>query len=339
VTDVRAWEITGGFGLDHLALVTRGSAALGAGDVRVAVKAVSINYRDQLMIAGSYDPKLSLPIAPCSDASGEIVEIGPEVTRFAVGDRVITSFAQRWIAGAPAIESIRSTLGGPLPGTLASELVLHETGLVRAPASLSHEEAATLCCAGLTAWHALVDHGRLTAGDTILVQGTGGVSIFALQIARALGARVIATSSSAAKRERLASMGAVASIDYVADRQWGKTVKQLTGGRGVDQVVEVGGAGTLAQSIRAVAVGGIVHVIGILTGSAEPLSITPILMNEVRLQGIMVGPRASLEALVRAVDSAGIRPVVDCVFPFAEAPVAFAHLRSGAHFGKIVIAL
>ena len=336
---MRAWEITGGFGLDHLSLVTRPSPPLGPSDVRVAVKAVSINYRDQLMIAGTYDPRLSLPITPCSDASGEVVEIGAAVTRFAVGDRVITSFAQRWIAGPPTHEKIRSTLGGPLPGTLATELVLSEMGLARAPSSLTHEEAATLCCAGLTAWHALVDHGRLAAGDTVLVQGTGGVSIFALQIARAFGARVVATSSSATKRERLASMGAFASIDYVADREWGKTIKQLTAGRGVDQVVEVGGAGTLAQSLRAVAVGGTVHVIGILTGSSEPLSITPILMNEVRLQGIMVGPRESLEALVRAVDSVGLRPVVDRIFPFEEAPLAFAHLRTGAHFGKIVIAV
>jgi NADPH:quinone reductase-like Zn-dependent oxidoreductase len=336
---VRAWEITGAFGLDHLLMVTREPAPLGPHDVRIAVKAVSLNYRDHLMVGGSYDPRLKLPIAPCSDASGEIVEIGTAVKRFAIGDRVITSFAQRWISGAPTLEKLRSTLGGPLPGTLATELVLSEEGCVRAPARLSHEQACTLSCAALTAWHALVDHGALAAGQTVLVQGSGGVSVFALQIARMMGARVIATSSSADKRARLEAMGAFATVDYRADRDWGKTVKQRTEGRGVDHVVEVGGAGTLAQSLRAVAAGGIVHVIGILSGVSEPLSITPILMNEVRLQGIMVGPRESLEALVRAVDASTLEPVIDRVLPFDEAPTAFAHLASGAHFGKVVLAV
>jgi NADPH:quinone reductase-like Zn-dependent oxidoreductase len=337
VSTVRAWEIPA-FGLDRLTLVDRPRPALGPRQARVAVKAVSLNYRDHLMIAGSYDPRLSLPTVPCSDASGEVIELGAGATRFRLGERVITSFAQRWIAGAPTHEKLRSTLGGPLPGTLATELALDEEGLVRAPSHLSHEESATLPCAGLTAWHALVDQGGLAAGQSVLVQGSGGVSIFALQIARAMGARVIATSSRADKRERLLAMGASDVIDYVADRDWGKTVKRLADGRGVDHVVEVGGAGTLAQSLRAVAVGGTVHVIGILSGTSEPLAITPILMNEVRLQGIMVGPRESLEALVRMVDTLRLRPVIDRIFPFEEARTAIAHLASGAHFGKIVLA-
>ncbi|GAB4204625.1 MAG: NAD(P)-dependent alcohol dehydrogenase [Sandaracinaceae bacterium] len=336
---MRAMQIVNGFGLSSLTPVELEEPPLGAREVRVRVRAVSLNYRDLLMVRGEYDPKQPLPLVPCSDGAGEVIEVGPGVTRWKIGDRVLGSFAQKWIAGAPSTAKLRSTLGGPLPGMLQETRVHDEEGLWPCPAHLSFEEGATLPCAALTAWHALVDHGRLAAGQRVLVQGTGGVSIFALQIARLFGAEVIATSSKADKRARLEKLGASHVLDYVADRDWGRSVKKIAANVGVDHVVEVGGAGTMAQSLRAVAPGGIVHVIGILAGASEPLSVLPILMNEVRLSGTMVGPRESAEAMGRAFSLAGLRPVIDTVFPFEEARAAFEHLASGAHFGKVVIAV
>jgi NADPH:quinone reductase-like Zn-dependent oxidoreductase len=332
---MRAWQITNGFGLENLSLVELGELPLAPREVRVRVRAVSLNYRDLLMARGEYDPRQPLPLTPCSDAAGEVMEVGPGVTRWKVGDRVLSSFAQHWIAGAPSTAKLRSTLGGPHQGVLSETRILDEEGLWPCPSHLSLEEGATLPCAALTAWHALVDHGRLAAGQRVLVQGTGGVSIFALQISGLFGAEVIATSSKADKRERLAKLGVAHVLDYTADRDWGRTIKKLTGG--VDHVVEVGGAGTMAQSLRAVAPGGIVHVIGILAGASEPLDVRPILMNEVRLSGTMVGPRESAEAMGRAFALAQLRPVIDTVFPFEEARAAFEHLASGKHFGKVVI--
>lgn len=336
---MRAWHLCAFGSPDGLVRVELPSPPCGPFDVRVRVRAVSLNYRDLLMIAGQYDPRQPLPLVPCSDMAGEVIEVGSAVRRWKAGDRVLGAFAQRWIAGAPSREKLRSTLGGPLPGTLSEEVVLSEEGLWSCPEHLSFEEGATLPCAAVTAWHALVDRGGLVAGERVLVQGTGGVSIFALQIARLFGAEVIATSKSADKRARLLAMGASHAIDYTADREWGKTVKKLTGGQGVEHVVEVGGAGTMAESLRAVAMGGVIHVIGVLAGAVEPLNVLPILMQEVRLSGVVVGPRESAEAMGRAFSLAKLRPVVDRVFPFDEAPAAFAHLASGAHFGKVVVAV
>lgn len=334
-----AWRIEGSFGLDRLTLA-RGlpDPEPGPLEVLVRVRAASLNYRDVLVIEGRYDPRIALPFVPGSDACGEVIAIGAGVTRAKVGDRVIGSFAQRWIAGRPTHARLRSALGAGLPGVLATHVVLHEDGVVAAPASLTDAQCATLPCAALTAWHALVDHGTLAAGETVLVQGTGGVSIAGLQIAQAMGARVIATSSKPHKLERLRAMGAEATIDYVADREWGKTARAIAGA-GVDHVLEVGGAGTLAQSLRAVAPGGMVHVIGMLAGGSETVNVVPITMNEVRLQGIMVGPRDSLEAMIRAFEARRIEPVIDRVFPLAELPRALEYLKSGAHFGKICVDL
>jgi NADPH:quinone reductase-like Zn-dependent oxidoreductase len=336
---MRAWEIRGSFGASSLALAERALPEPSSHEVLIAVRAVSLNYRDLLVIDGSYDPRLRLPHVPCSDACGEVIAIGQGVTRAKVGDRVIGSFAQRWIAGRPTIAKLRSSLGAPLPGVLATHVVLHEDGVVSAPEHLSDAAAATLPCAALTAWHALVDHGRLRAGETVLVQGTGGVSIAGLQIARAFGARVIATSSKPEKLERLRALGASETVDYRADPEWGKTVRALADRIGVDQVLEVGGPGTLAQSLRAVAPGGTVHLIGVLGGATERFDVLPAVMNEVRLQGIMVGPRESLEALCRAFVASRLEPIVDRVFAFDEAPAACAYLRSGAHFGKVCLAV
>jgi NADPH:quinone reductase-like Zn-dependent oxidoreductase len=241
------------------------------------------------------------------------------------------------MGGRPTVEELRSTLGGPLDGTLAELMVLPEQGVVRVPEHLSDAEAATLPCAALTAWSALVEHGRVAAGDTVLVQGTGGVSIFALQFAQLLGARVIVTSSSDDKLVQARRLGAWQEINYLDDLEWGKTARALTGGVGVDHIVEVGGAGTLAQSLQAIRVGGEITLVGVLAGGASELSIVPVFMKQVRIQGLLVGSRQAFERMNRAIAQHELRPVVDRVVPFAEARDAFEHLKSGAHFGKVCI--
>lgn len=326
------------FGIEGLALRDEPLPALGPHDVELRVEAVSLNYRDLLVVRGEYDKRLKLPHLPGSDASGIVARVGASVTRFAEGNRAVTVFAPRWIGGAPSNERLRHALGAALPGTFASTLVMHEDAFTPPPAHLSMQQAATLPCAAVTAWHALVDRGGLCAGQSVLVQGSGGVSLFALQIARAMGARVIATSSSEKKRARLLALGADAVLDYRSDPEWGKSVRALTGGRGVDHVVEVGGAGTLTQSLRAVAVGGHVHVIGVLAGASEAFNVLPVLMNEVTLSGVMVGSRDAADALYRAMEERAVEPVVDRVFPFAELPAALTHLAEQKHFGKVVVA-
>jgi NADPH:quinone reductase-like Zn-dependent oxidoreductase len=250
---------------------------------------------------------------------------------------VATLFSQKWWGGRPEYDKIRSTLGGPLDGTLAEYMALDENGVVKVPEHLSHVEAATLPCAAVTAWSALATQGDVGPGDTVLVQGTGGVSLFALQLARILGARVIATSSSDEKLERVRELGAWAVVNYVDEPEWGKKTRELTGGVGVDHVVEVGGGGTIAQSLKAIRVGGQISVIGNLAGGSTELSLIPILMQNVRLQGIIVGSREGFEAMSRAIAQHELRPVVDRVFPFAETPEAFRYVAAGKHFGKVCI--
>jgi NADPH:quinone reductase-like Zn-dependent oxidoreductase len=303
------------------------------------MRAVSLNYRDLMMVRGHYNPRQPLPLVPCSDGVGEIIAVGDGVTRVAVGDRVATTFSQTWIGGPPTADKLRGTLGGPLDGTLAELVVLAADGVVPVPEHLSDTEAATLPCAALTAWSALVEQGSVTAGDTVLLQGTGGVSIFALLIARTLGARVIVTSSSDVKADRALELGAWRTINYAEDPDWGKTARDLTGGVGVDHVIEVGGAGTLAQSLKAVRVGGHVSVIGVLSGVSSELNIVPMLMQHVRLQGILVGSREGFERMNRALAVHRVHPVVDRIFDFDEAPEAFEYMASAAHFGKICISV
>lgn len=334
---MRVFEIQDNFGLDNLKMTERDEPVPGPGDVRLRMRAASINYRDLLMTLGHYNPRQPLPLIPCSDGVGDVVEVGDGVTRVAVGDRVATSFFQTWFDGPPTKEKTNGTLGGPLDGALAEEMVLSQEGVVPVPEHLSDLEAATLPCAALTAWSALVEQGSVGAGDTVLVQGTGGVSIFALQIARILGARVIVTSSSQSKLDRASELGAWRTINYVEDPKWEKTVRQVTGGDGVDHVVEVGGAGTLERSLRAVRVGGQVSVIGVLSGISSELNIIPILMQNLRLQGILVGSREAFGRMNRALESHQLRPVVDKVFGFDEAPAALQHMATAAHFGKICI--
>lgn len=334
---MKVFEIRDGFGLDHLWAGERDAPTPGPGQVLLGMRAASLNYRDYLMINGLYNPRQPLPLIPCSDGIGRVEAVGEGVDRVAVGDRVATLFAQGWLGGAPRREWIRSTLGGPLDGVLSEQMVLDQDGVAPVPDYLSDTEAATLPCAALTAWSALVTQGSVTAGQTVLVQGTGGVSLFALQIALALGARVIVTSSKDEKLGRALDMGAWKGINYVDDPDWGKTAKKLTGGEGVDHVVDVGGAGTLAQSTHAVRVGGTISLIGVLGGVETKLALTPILMQNVRVQGILVGSREGFEAMGRAFEVHQIRPRIDRVFPFDEAREAVVYLAAGRHFGKICV--
>jgi NADPH:quinone reductase-like Zn-dependent oxidoreductase len=309
----------------------------GPGEVLVRVAAVSLNYRDLLMSRGTYNPKLKPPYIPVSDGSGEVVATGAGVTRFKPGDKVVAAFMPDWVDGPPDEEKARSALGGGGVGLLAEQAVLPAHGLVPVPSHLSIEEAATLPCAGVTAWNSLFENARVRPGDTVLVQGTGGVSIFALQLARLAGAHVIATSSSDQKLARARELGAADGINYKTTPDWDRRARALTGGKGVDHIIEVGGAGTLAQSMRAVRLGGCIALIGVLSGVSAEVNPMPVLMKSICVQGIFVGSRAMFEAMNRAIAASQMRPVVDRVFDFEQAPQALKHLESGAHFGKIVI--
>jgi NADPH:quinone reductase-like Zn-dependent oxidoreductase len=334
---MKLFEIRGAFGLDNLTPAERPEPRPGAGQVLLKLRAWSLNYRDLLVVKGLYNPKLRLPLIPLSDGVGEVGAVGAGVTRVKVGDRAAGLFMQKWLCGELTDARAKSSLGGGgAEGLLAEYAVLDQDGVVPVPAHLTDEEAATLPCAALTAWHALVSEGNVKAGDTLLVQGTGGVSLFALQFARLAGARVIATSSSDAKLERARRLGASDGINYKTTPDWEERVRALTGGTGVDHVVEVGGAGTLGKSLRAVRAGGRISLIGILTGGGE-VNPLPILMKNVRVQGIYVGSREMFEAMNRAIALHELRPVVDRVFPFAEAREALRYLESGAHFGKVCI--
>jgi len=334
---MKAVEIRDAFGLDHLSLTERPDPRPGHGEVLVRVRAASLNYRDLLTVRGQYNPKQKLPLIPCSDGAGEIVAVGEGVTRVKPGERVCANFAQRWIAGEPTREKLRSTLGGPLDGMLAELVVLPEEGVVRVPDHLTDEEAATLPCAGLTAWSTLVTEGGLTAGDSVLLQGTGGVSIFALQFAKTLGLRTIITSSSDEKLARARDLGADETINYKQTPDWAARVKELTGGTGVDHVIDVGGAGTLKQSLLSVRIGGTVSVMGVLAGNALELPLPLVFMQRVRIQGILVGSREGFEAMNRAVALHRLRPVIDRVFPLEETRAALELMERGGHFGKICL--
>jgi len=335
---MKAVEIRDAFGFEHLAVVDRPDPAPGAGQVLVKVKAVSLNYRDLLTIQGFYNPKQPLPLVPCSDGAGEVVDIGEGVTRVQIGDRVAGCFAQGWIAGPPTRAKLLSTtLGGPLDGMLSEYVVLREDGVVPVPPHLNDEEAATLPCAGLTAWSALARHGQLKPGETVLALGTGGVSIFALQFARMMGAQVIVTSSSDEKLERAKELGAAHTINYAKNPHWSKQVREITGGEGVDHIIEVGGTGTLTQSMRCVKMGGTISLIGVLSGPEAPLNLTPVLMQDVRIQGVIVGHRESFEDMNRAISLHGLKPVIDKAYPMRDIYNAVEFMAAGKHFGKVCV--
>ncbi len=333
---MKAVELQGAFGIDSLQVVERPAPTPGPGKVLLRMRAWSLNFRDLLVVKGQYNPKLKFPFVPLSDGVGEIAAVGEGVTRVKVGDRVAGCFVQGWLAGELTDAIFKTGLGGGPQGILAEQVVLSQEGIIHVPAHLTDEEAATLPCAALTAWHALIVEGGVKAGDTVLVQGTGGVSIFALQFARLLGARVIATSSSNDKLARVRQMGASDGINYQETPDWEDRVRELTGGAGVDHVVEVGGAGTFNKSLKAVRIGGRIYLIGVLAGPGT-VNIMPILMKNVRVQGIHVGSREMFEAMNRAIALHQLRPVVDRVFGLGEIREALKHMESGSHFGKVCL--
>jgi NADPH:quinone reductase-like Zn-dependent oxidoreductase len=334
---MKAYEVQE-FGIEKLALVERPDPQPGPGEVLVRFRAASINYRDLMVVQGTYNPKMKLPAVPFSDGAGEVAAVGDGVKKWQVGDRVMPIFAQRWFDGDPSAEKRATSLGAgsQWDGVLREMGTFSEESVVRVPEHLGFEEAATLPCAGITAWNALSVSGDLRAGDSVLTLGTGGVSVFALQFAKMFGARVVATSSSDDKIKKLRELGADETINYRDQEGWEKVVLELTGGLGVDHTVEVGGAGTLGKSLTATRFGGHVAMIGALTGAAGFNPIT-VFMKSVRLQGIFTGSKQMFEDMNKAISVNKMRPVVDRTFEFGEAREALAYMESGSHFGKIVV--
>ena len=336
---MKAFQIVGGFGLENVKRVELPEPKPGPGQVLVRMRAASLNYRDLVVIKGGYGPRQKLPLVPLSDGAGEVAAVGPGVSRVKAGDRVVGCFAPAWLEGPLTQEKQDSSLGGFVDGVLAELVLYNAESVLPVPAHLSFEEAATLPCAALTAWNALFVADHLQPGASVVVQGTGGVSLFALQFARMAGARVIATSSSDQKLARAKELGASAGINYKTSPDWDKEVRKLTEGRGADHIVEVGGAGTFNRSLSSVRIGGMISMIGVLAGASADVRTALILFRAVRVQGIFVGSRAMFEEMNRAVAAHGLRPVLDRTFPFEEAPAALRHLESGAHFGKVVVAI
>ena len=328
------------FGIENLAQVELDAPEPAPNEVLVRMRAASLNFRDIMVASGTYNPRMKLPTVPLSDGAGEITAVGETVTKWKVGDRVMPIFAQGWIDGDTTEEKRRTSLGAgaQADGVLREFATFNEEGLVRIPEHLSYQEAATLPCAALTAWHALAVSGNLKAGHSVLTLGTGGVSIFALQFAKIFGARVIATTGKEEKTEKLHELGADEVINYKSREDWDKAVLELTEKRGVDHVVEVGGSGTLGKSLNAVRLGGHVAMIGALTGPGDFNPIT-VFMKAVRLQGIFVGSRTMFEDMIRAIEVSKLEPVIDKVFAFDEAREALEYMQSGAHFGKVVITI
>lgn len=333
---MRAYRVFETTGPDGIKPVDLPDPAVGDRQILVKTKAVSLNYRDLSISVGKYPFGVKPNVIPASDGAGEVVAVGKAVKQFKPGDRVAGCFFENWSGGEIRPEVHHTSRGGAIDGMLAELVATDENGVVRIPDRLSYSEAATLPCAALTAWNALVEHARIVAGQTVLVQGTGGVSMFALQFAKAMGASVIATSSSDEKLERARKMGATHLINYKQNPDWDKAVMEITGGRGVDHVVEVGGAGTFDRSLKSVRLGGKVSVIGVLSGpgTGNPALI---LVKSANIQGIFVGSRQMFEAMNRAISANDIKPAIDKEFPFADATAAYKHLQSGAHFGKVVI--
>lgn len=334
---MRTWRVAAGGQIDGLKLGEEPSPRPGPGQVRVRIAAASLNYRDLMVVRGGYGPGAPAPFVPGSDGVGKVVEVGAGVTRLAVGDRVATSFFPDWVDGVMTPAAVAGALGGGGAGTFTEELVLGEHSFVKSPAHLTDEEAATLTCAGTTAWRALFEEARVQPGETVLLLGTGGVSIWALQLAKAAGCRVIITSSDDAKLEKARALGADHTINYRNTPEWAAEARRLTGGNGVDVVLEVGGEKTLLQSVAAVRMQGTVVVIGAVSGVAGGLPPRALIPGAVRLQGVYVGSRRMHEKLARFVEAAGIRPVVGRSFAFAELQDAYRFQEGGGHFGKVVV--
>jgi len=334
---MKAFVLRHGTGIDALSMEDIAAPGeLGPGQVRIAMRAASLNFRDLLFLSGTFGPPGPDGLIPCSDGAGEVIETAPDVRRAKVGDRVALIFNPDWIGGA-----FRPTSGGIgrgstlTPGTVREEIVVHESEVVILPAHLSFEDGACLPCAGVTAWHALCGAAPLMPGMTVLLQGAGGVSVLGLQFAKLFGARVIMISSNPERCARLKSLGADETIDYRADPEWHQTVRKLTDGQGVDIAVDIGGAGTVDRSIGATRMGGRVALVGLITG--WPNSVSTLFSAGVDISSVKVGSREDFEAMNRAIAFHKLKPVVDSRYPFEKLPDALRHLESGKHFGKIVI--
>ncbi|HTQ35512.1 MAG TPA: NAD(P)-dependent alcohol dehydrogenase [Steroidobacteraceae bacterium] len=336
---MKTWRVSPGAHIEGLTLVEEPPAGLPAGHVRLRIRAVSLNYRDLAIVQGWYPVSSKEPLVPGSDAVGVVAETAPGVTTLRAGDRVATSFFPDWVEGRMVAARLATALGGGGRGAFAAEIVLPEHALVKSPAHLDDAGAATLTCAGVTAWHALFATGPLPPGSTVLLLGTGGVSIWALLLAKAAGMRVIITSSSDAKLEKARALGADETINYTQTPEWSAEARRLTGGEGVDAVLEVGGEKTVAQSVAAVRPQGTVAVIGAVSGVGGGIGPRTLIPGATRVQGIFVGSRRMHEELARFVEQRGIRPVVDRSFAFAELPEAYRYFQTGRHFGKVTAVL
>jgi NADPH:quinone reductase-like Zn-dependent oxidoreductase len=331
---MRLWQIPS-FGIDSLELAERPSPEPGLGEVAVKIRAVSFNYRDLLIIKGLYNPKLKMPRVPCSDGAGEVIAVGEGISQWKQGDRVVGIFMQNWIDGPPTPAKIKGALGGDIDGVLAESVVLKENGLIRVPDHLTFAEASTLPCAAVTAWNALAC-GNLKPGSTVLVQGTGGVSIFALQFARLMGVRVLGVSSSDEKLERARSLGLAAGLNYRQTPEWDRWALDQTGGEGVDLVVEVGGVGTLPRSLRALRIGGVITQIGVLSAPSEAFPLPLILHKQATIRGIYVGSRTDFEVMNRGITRAQLQPIAES-FPWIKTREVLQRMETGQHFGKLVV--
>ncbi|MEL7047726.1 MAG: NAD(P)-dependent alcohol dehydrogenase [Pseudomonadota bacterium] len=331
----KAMIVQPGGGFDKVVVGQRDIPEPEPGEIQVRLHASSLNYHDYAVVSGMWGP--TEPRIPMADGAGEVIAIGTDVSDFAIGDSVVSTFFPTWLDGAPCVQGFATVPGDGIDGYARSAVSAAETSFTHAPKGWTHAEAATLTTAGLTAWRALFSDTHLKPGETVLVQGTGGVSVFALQFAKLAGAEVIATSSSDEKLERLKALGADHLINYKTDPNWGDTARTLTGGHGVDHVVDVGGPATLAQSMAAVRVAGHVSVIGILSGIEGPLPLVPALLKQVRLQGVLVGSRRHQMDMVKAINQTNMRPVIDKSFPLEEIVQAFRYQETNAHFGKICL--
>jgi NADPH:quinone reductase-like Zn-dependent oxidoreductase len=333
---MKVWQISS-FGVDSLELAERTTPRPGPGEVLIKIHAISFNFRDLMVVKGLYNPKMKLPRIPCSDGAGEVVAVGQNVTMWKPGDRVAGIFMQNWLDGALTPTKAKGALGGDIDGVLSEYVALEETGLVALPALLSYQEAATLPCAAVTAWNSLAA-GNLKPGATVLIQGTGGVSIFALQFARMMGVRVLGISSSKQKLERALNLGLSAGLNYRETPDWDRWALEQTGGEGVDLVVEVGGVGTLPRSLRAIRMGGVIAQIGVLSGPSEPLPLPHILHKQARIQGIYVGSRQNFIDMNKAITLAALRPVCES-FPWTQAREVLSRMEEASHFGKLVLTI
>ena len=332
---IKAIYVQPGGGFDRVTLGTCDSSTPKAGEITVRVRASSLNYHDYAVVSGMWAP--TVPRIPMSDGAGEVIAVGEGVNEFAIGDHVVSTFLPGWLEGEPEVDDMGTVPGDGIDGFARQQVTMPASAFTRAPKGYSHAEAATLTCAGVTAWRALMVDGALKPGETVLVQGTGGVSLFALQFAKIAGATVIATSSSDEKLARLETLGADHLINYRKHENWGDLVRELTAGRGVDHVIEVGGPATLAQSMVAARIGGHIAVVGILSGTTGTLPLLSVLTRQLRLQGLVVGSRRHQMEMIRAIDATGLRPIIDRHFPLEEIVEAFRYQETNRHFGKICL--